>query len=112
MKNSTNPLPSDIKEFIESAKHGVIYFSLGGNVKPSKMSLQKKKDILNALKNLKEKIIWKWDEKLDVDEDKIMVRNWFPQNDILAHPNVKLFITHGGLLSCTEAIVKGEKFFK
>lgn len=82
-------------------------------MKPSKMDPQKKKDILNSLKKLKQKVIWKWDEKLDVDESKFMVRNWLPQDDILAHPNVKLFVTHGGLLSCTESILRGmKKLFK
>lgn len=31
------------------------------------------------------------------------------QDDILAHKNVKVFVTHGGLLSCTEAIMRGWK---
>ena len=31
-------------------------------------------------------------------------RNWLPQNDILAHKNVKLFINHGGVFGMLEAI--------
>lgn len=111
VKNHTNPLPKDIQEFIDSAEHGVVYFSLGGNLRPSKMSNDKKQHIISTLLKLKQKIIWKWDEKLDVDEMQIMIRKWLPQDDILAHPNVKLFITHGGLLSCTEAIMRGVKRF-
>ena len=72
------------------------------------MSPEKKKHIISSLTKLKQKVIWKWDEELDVDEKRIMVRKWLPQDDILAHPNVKLFVTHGGLLSCTEAIMRGE----
>lgn len=109
VKNETKPLPNDIKAFIESAKHGVVYFSLGGNLKPSKMSKEKKRAIQEALSKLKEKVIWKWDdETLVVDKSKFMVRKWLPQDDILAHDNVKLFVTHGGLLSCTESILRGK----
>lgn len=31
------PLPSDLQEFIDGAKHGVIYFSLGSSIKSAHM---------------------------------------------------------------------------
>lgn len=109
MKNNSKPLPDDIKSFIESAKDGVVYFSLGGNLKPSKMKDEKKQAIIAALTKLKQKVIWKWDdESIKVDENKFMIRKWLPQDSILAHENVKLFVTHGGLLSCTESILRGQ----
>lgn len=40
-------------------------------------------------------------------QDKFLIRKWFPQDDILANPKVKVFITHGGLLGGTEAIYHG-----
>lgn len=99
------PLPDDIREFIESSEHGVIYFSLGGNVKVSQIDVEKKNDLIKALSSLKQKTIWKNDEdSLNVDPKKIMVRKWLPQYEILGHNNTKLFITHAGLLSVTEAI--------
>lgn len=36
-----------------------------------------------------------------------MVRKWMPQNDILAHKNVVLFISHGGLFGTSEALFHG-----
>lgn len=37
----------------------------------------------------------------------VMTLEWLPQNDLLAHANVKAFITHGGLSSVMEAIHYG-----
>lgn len=72
------------------------------------MSAEKKKHIIEALSKLKEKVVWKWDEELNLHKDKFMIRKWLPQDAILNHPNVKLFVTHGGLLSCTESILSGK----
>uniref|UniRef100_A0A8W7Q0F8 UDP-glucuronosyltransferase n=1 Tax=Anopheles coluzzii TaxID=1518534 RepID=A0A8W7Q0F8_ANOCL len=72
------------------------------------MDKQKRNDVIKVLSSLKQNIIWKWDDDtLVVDKKKFLIGKWFPQDDILAHPNVKLFITHGGLLSCTESIYHG-----
>jgi glucuronosyltransferase len=99
------PLPSDIQKFIEDSEHGIIYFSLGSNIKTSQMDPEKLQDIANALMRLKQNVIWKFDdEHFDVDPKKIMIRKWLPQYEILGHNNTKIFITHAGLLSCTEAI--------
>ncbi|XP_058123361.1 UDP-glycosyltransferase UGT5-like [Anopheles ziemanni] len=108
VNRKVTPLPEDIKNFIEKSEHGVIYFSMGSNLKPSKMDQQKRDDIIKVLSTVKQNIIWKWDDDtLVLDKSKFLLGKWFPQDDILAHPNVKLFITHGGLLSCTESIYHG-----
>lgn len=53
-------------------------------------------------------MIWKWeDENLLGKPDNVLISKWLPQDDILAHPNVRVFITHGGLLSTTEATFYG-----
>jgi len=36
-----------------------------------------------------------------------MIRKWLPQSDILAHKNVVLFITHGGLFGTQEGLYRG-----
>jgi UDP:flavonoid glycosyltransferase YjiC (YdhE family) len=109
VKKTANPLPDDIKKFIDDSD-GIVYFSLGGNIKPSQMPIEKQQAIINALSKVKnEKILWKWDdESAKVDKKKFLIKKWFPQDDILAHPKVKVFITHGGLLSGTEAIYNGK----
>ncbi|XP_055384245.1 UDP-glucosyltransferase 2-like [Condylostylus longicornis] len=102
------PLPNDIKEFLDEAIDGAIYFSMGSVVKSNTLPIKKLEDILRVFGSLKQRILWKWeDEELPGKSDNILIRNWFPQDDVLSHPNIKLFITHGGLLSTIEAIYHG-----
>lgn len=37
----------------------------------------------------------------------MLIRKWFPQNDILAHKKVILFISHGGLFGTSESLYHG-----
>ncbi|KAL1491903.1 hypothetical protein ABEB36_012424 [Hypothenemus hampei] len=106
--NPPKELPEDLKKFMDNAKEGVIYFSIGSILKPSNMPKDKKDIILKVLGSRKEKVLWKWDEdQLENKPDNVMISKWFPQHSILAHPNCKLFITHGGLLSTTETVYFG-----
>ncbi|GAB0093836.1 hypothetical protein DMENIID0001_090180 [Sergentomyia squamirostris] len=97
-------LPEDLKKFLDSEVNGVIYFSMGSTVLSVDMPQERRDALLKAFSKLPMKVMWKWeDDYLPGKPDNVLIRKWFPQNDILAHPNVKLFITHGGLLSTMEA---------
>ncbi|XP_019770850.1 UDP-glycosyltransferase UGT5 [Dendroctonus ponderosae] len=101
-------LPPDLKEFMDGASKGVIYFSLGSNLNAANMPKEKQAVFLEVLRNREEKVLWKWDG--DVFEDQpsnVKISKWFPQQAVLAHPNCKLFISHGGLLSTTETVSLG-----
>ena len=40
-------------------------------------------------------------------EDKpqnVMLSKWLPQQDILGHPNLRVFVSHGGQSSCQESL--------
>lgn len=99
-------LPTDLEEFIQGAgEDGVIYFSLGSNIKSKTLSQERLKVILQAFSSLPQRVLWKFDEdNLPNKSSNVFIRNWFPQQDILAHPKVRLFVTHGGLLSTIESI--------
>ncbi|XP_065368553.1 uncharacterized protein LOC135961001 [Calliphora vicina] len=106
-----SPLPQDIEKFINESQHGVIYFSMGSNIKSKNLPLETRQEILKALKSLKQRVLWKFeDTQLEGKPDNVFISDWFPQDDILAHDNVKAFITHGGLLSTTESIYHGKPF--
>ncbi|XP_015838842.1 UDP-glycosyltransferase UGT5-like [Tribolium castaneum] len=101
-------LPQDLQEFLDGAKDGVIYFSMGSNLKSAELPNDKRDAILKTFAKLKQKVLWKWEEEdLPGKSPNVKTAKWLPQQDILAHPNVKLFITHGGLLSTIETIYHG-----
>ncbi|XP_053615383.1 UDP-glucosyltransferase 2-like isoform X2 [Plodia interpunctella] len=102
------PLPEDLKKLLDNAKNGLIYFSLGSNLKSKDLPQILKKDLLEMLGGLKQTVLWKFEEVLPNLPSNIHIVNWAPQQSILAHPNCILFITHGGLLSTTEAVHFGK----
>ncbi|KAG6458622.1 UDP-glucosyltransferase 2 [Manduca sexta] len=100
------PLPKELQKLMDESKQGVIYFSMGSNLKSVEMSDEMKKSLLDVFSKLKETVIWKFEEDMEKPLNVHFVK-WAPQQSILAHPNCKLFITHGGQLSTTEAIHYG-----
>ncbi|XP_041451016.1 UDP-glycosyltransferase UGT5-like [Drosophila obscura] len=105
------PLPKDIEEFIVGAKQGVIYFSMGSNLKSKTLPLEKRQALLDTFSQLKQRVLWKFeDTELPGKPKNVFISDWFPQDDILAHDNVIAFITHGGLLSTTESIYHRKPF--
>ncbi|XP_044729029.1 UDP-glycosyltransferase UGT5-like [Chrysoperla carnea] len=102
------PLSNDLQKFMDNATDGVIYFSLGTNIHSKDMPIEMKKNFVNVFSKLKHKVLWKWDdESISGLTDNVHLSKWYPQSDLLAHPNLKLFITHGGLLSTTETVIRG-----
>nr|CAD7597666.1 unnamed protein product [Timema genevievae] len=107
--NSPKPLPKDIKEFMDIAPEGVIYFSLGSNVRSDTMDAQKRQIFLEAFSELPGyHVLWKWEsDSLPGQPKNVKLAKWMPQQDVLRHPKVKVFITQGGLQSVEEAITMG-----
>ncbi|XP_044750030.1 UDP-glycosyltransferase UGT5-like isoform X2 [Coccinella septempunctata] len=98
-------LPQNIEKFINESTHGVIYFSLGSMIKGHTFPQEKREAFLKAFARLPQRVLWKWEnETMPGKPDNVMIQKWMPQFDILSHPNVKAFISHGGLLGTTEAV--------
>uniref|UniRef100_A0AAG5DU55 UDP-glucuronosyltransferase n=1 Tax=Anopheles atroparvus TaxID=41427 RepID=A0AAG5DU55_ANOAO len=108
IKEKPSPLPEDVRQWIEGAEHGVIFFSLGTNLLSSSIPPEKLDAILATFGKLKQRVIWKWDtQDMPNKPANVMLKDWLPQDDILAHPNVRLFIMHGGLGGIAEALYHG-----
>jgi len=109
ISHKPKPLPEDIKQFIEGSPNGVIYFSMGSNVKSKDLPQETRDILLKTFAKLKQRVLWKFeDDEMPGKPANVLIKKWYPQPDILAHPNVKLFITHGGLLSTTESVYFGK----
>uniref|UniRef100_A0A8D8VIS9 Ecdysteroid UDP-glucosyltransferase n=1 Tax=Cacopsylla melanoneura TaxID=428564 RepID=A0A8D8VIS9_9HEMI len=101
-------LNGDFEKFLNDSKDGVIYFSMGSILKTSSFPPEKFKAFLDAFAKIPQRILWKIeDESLLRGYKNIRAAAWMPQRDIFAHPNVKLFISHGGLLGIIEAVNEG-----
>ncbi|XP_074523327.1 UDP-glucuronosyltransferase 2A2-like [Halichoeres trimaculatus] len=101
------PLPADLEEFVQSSgEHGVIIMSLGSFISelPSDIS----DEIAAAFAKVPQKVIWrhKGDKPATLGNNTLLV-DWMPQNDLLGHPKVKLFVAHGGTNGVQEALYHG-----
>lgn len=96
-------IPQDLQEIYETAKE-VIYFSLG-SYSPSAMPKEKIDAIVKALTETNRLVFMQYDDDF-VKPSNIVLRQYFPQNDILAKSKVKLFITNGECLKFTCSLFK------
>lgn len=74
-------------------------------MKSADLGLAKQNAIIEAFTQLPQyNFLWKFAEDYLPFElpANVMVKKWFRQNDVLSHPNIKLFVTHGGSMSTYE----------
>ncbi|XP_026150061.1 UDP-glucuronosyltransferase 2C1-like isoform X1 [Mastacembelus armatus] len=101
------PLPQHLEEFVESSgEHGVIIMSLSTFV--SELPADMTNKIAEAFAKLPQKVIWrhKGDRPAILGNNTLLV-DWMPQNDLLGHPKIKLFVAHGGTNGVQEAMYHG-----
>lgn len=98
------PLPADLEEFVDgSGDDGFIVFTLGSMV--SNMPEKKAKQFFDAFRQIPQRVVWRYTGVLPEDAPKnVRIMKWLPQNDLLAHPKAKVFITHGGTHGIYESI--------
>jgi len=102
------PLPKDLEDFMASSGDaGVIYFSLGSFTKGDSMPSSMRDTVIKVFAKLPQKILWKYEQEIENLPKNIILTNWAPQQDLLAHKKIRLFISHGGGLSTSEAVYHG-----
>ncbi|KAG7224547.1 hypothetical protein INR49_011299, partial [Caranx melampygus] len=101
------PLPADLEEFVQGAgKHGVIIMTLGTTV--NALPKEVTDEIASVFARMPQKVIWrhKGDRPSTLGNNTLIV-DWMPQKDLLGHPQIKVFVAHGGTNGVQEAIYHG-----
>lgn len=77
----------NLQEWLDGAADGVIYFSLGSNMKSKSLPLDVRSNLLRVFKDLPSgyRVLWKWelDGKIPGQSDNILAQKWLPQQSVL-----------------------------
>lgn len=93
---------------MDSSEHGIIYVSWGSMIRAETLPEKKREELLKAFSSFKQTFLWKFEnETLPNQPANVHILKWMPQREILCHPKVKVFLTHGGLLGSSEAAYCG-----
>ncbi|KAM6307415.1 UDP-glucuronosyltransferase 1A9-like [Aegotheles albertisi] len=97
-------LPQEFETIVNaSGEHGIVVFSLGSMV--SDIPMKKAIEIADALGTIPQTVLWRYTGKVPPNLPKnVKLVKWLPQNDLLAHPKTRAFITHGGSHGVYEGI--------
>ncbi|XP_060519730.1 UDP-glucosyltransferase 2-like [Cylas formicarius] len=101
------PLPYEMSTFLDDNPQGVIYFSLGTTIMIEQYPEHFLNVTLETFKDLPYAVLWKFDHHIPGLPKNVRIFQWVPQRDLLAHRNVKVFLTQGGVHSIEEAIHAG-----
>ena len=107
MAREAKPLPTDLQSYMDESYNGVILVSFGTMVTELPTAVIRK--LIKAFDTSDYNIIFKYTETGYVSNvpSNVRVMSWVPQNDILAHKNLKLFITHCGSSSVIQTFYHG-----
>ena len=95
------PLLPEFRSFMDGATQGVVIVSFGSYVLELPEDISEK--ILQVLLQLPMKSVFR-SELISPDPKKILTSPWIPQNDLLGHPNTKVFVSHCGKNGQYEAL--------
>lgn len=91
------PLPSDLQRYLDGSKNGVIYLSLGSNVKASKLNPKYIKTFLRVFESLDFDVIWKWEtNEMENKPENVMLSKWLPVSlgkEDFSDPFVFVYVT-------------------
>lgn len=71
---------------MDDSPHGVIFFTLGSVVAISSLPESTKKNIIEVLGEVPQRVLLKYEDEITHDlPTNMMIKKWFPQRDILSN---------------------------
>nr|KAG5707800.1 hypothetical protein BaRGS_015960 [Batillaria attramentaria] len=95
------PLTPKYQVFVDAAEDGVVVATFGSMVLDLPDDITHK--LFSAFLRLPMRVVFKSNVS-SPDPTRILTAPWIPQNDLLAHHNVKVFLTHCGLNGLYQAL--------
>jgi UDP:flavonoid glycosyltransferase YjiC (YdhE family) len=107
-EKSKGILPKEMEEFVKT-KERFVFISFGSAIRISALPEDNQKIWFETLESIKDtNFLMKWEAELPKNIPKnILAQNWFPQQDVLAHPKCKGFISQVGVMSYQQAVFHG-----
>ncbi|XP_014274350.1 UDP-glycosyltransferase UGT4 [Halyomorpha halys] len=101
-------LPKDLKDVLDNAKNGAVFLSFGSLFRGKALESRVLSVLFETFSQLDQVLLMRWHtEDVPNKPKNVIIKTWMPQPSILAHPNLKLFITHAGLHGITEGAYFG-----
>ncbi|TKR89269.1 hypothetical protein L596_013400 [Steinernema carpocapsae] len=98
-------------EDVVTRRRKTVLFSFGSVAKSALMPAEVKKSVLETFSRFPDTtFIWKYENEshnVAARYPNIVASKWVPQNDLLNHPRMSLFITHSGMASTLETSARG-----
>ena len=97
------PLPENIHKIVEAAENGAVIVCFGSIDYIPQKYINRMMEAFTQLDHLH--FLWRYPLEFPSKiPSHITLLKWLPQNDILAHPKTRLFVTHGGVNSQFESV--------
>ncbi|XP_064596629.1 UDP-glucuronosyltransferase 2C1-like [Liolophura sinensis] len=98
-----HPLPMTYTKLYNNSPKGVVLVTFGGTV--GSLSAEVDEKLIPAFRKLDATVLWKHAQ--EGDDDNIKRFTWVPQNDLLGHPQTKVFVSQCGTNAVFEALYHG-----
>ncbi|KAL8585728.1 hypothetical protein ACOMHN_056357 [Nucella lapillus] len=95
------PLPPELQAFMDSATHGAVIVTFGASLSTVPKTISDK--LFWVFLNLPFRVVFR-SNITSPDQSRVWTSLWLPQNDLMGHPNTKVFVSHCGKNGQYEAL--------